>query len=127
LIYRIYRVFIYRGCHRSGKSGKPGKVKEIEIGHGNWEKLRENVKKKSGISKFAHNFFKLLLFQIIVIIFSILYLTFQNMRTLNNDFNKIIQIYSIFLFAFLFFVVTAFFFSSKLIYFLSTLKILLCY
>jgi len=54
-----------QGCHRPGKLGK---FREIEIGHGNREKSGKNVK-KSGISKFAHNSLKLLLFQIIVIIF----------------------------------------------------------
>jgi len=43
------------------RPGKPGKVRKIEIGHGN----REKSGKKSGISKFAYNFLKLLLFQII--------------------------------------------------------------
>jgi len=60
-------------------------IREIKIGHGNREKSGKNVK-TSGISKFVHNFLKLFLFQIIVIIF-LIYLTFivQNLRTLNFE------------------------------------------
>jgi len=49
---------IAQGCHRLGK------VREIEIVTKNREKSGGNIK-KIGILNFVHNFFKLLLFQII--------------------------------------------------------------
>jgi len=56
------------GCHRPGKPGKSGKVREIEIDHGKLGKVRENIK-ETGISNFAHNSLKLFLFEIIFITF----------------------------------------------------------
>jgi len=32
---------VITGCHRRGKPGKLRKGREIEIGHGNWEKSGE--------------------------------------------------------------------------------------
>ena len=49
-----------------GKPEKPGKIREI--GHGTLGKARENIK-ETGVLNFAYSSLKLLLFQIIFIIF----------------------------------------------------------
>jgi len=38
-----FKIF-WQGCHRSGNPEKPGKIREIEIGHGNRKKSGENIK-----------------------------------------------------------------------------------
>jgi len=58
--------FIRIACHRPEK---PGKIKEIKIGYGKSGKVSEENIKENKILNFVHNSLKLLLLQIIFIIF----------------------------------------------------------